>query len=1054
MYDAPKSVVSVGAGTAARLLLVATLTAAVCGATEMPGRTIYVRAAGNDANDGSSPARALQHIGRAAVVANPGDRIVVGPGTYREGAITPDAFARVSFIADREGTEVGEPPGDVVIDATTFASAFELNHNLAVTIDGFVVRGGRIGIYVKSQSDQAVVSNNVVTGCGGNGIYIQDSKEATVFNNLVYANGGSGILVTGNVTGSPAARVVNNTVYRNANRGIFFSGTTVGSPNGLVINNAVQGSGVVGIQVNAISRKSYVSAGNVTADGFAKSTPVDVTDVRADPLFVNSVGPDGILGGLGYVDDDFHLSLKATGQPGDSPAVNAGSDSARHLNLSRASTRTDGRLDRGVVDAGYHYGNDSPLPTRPERRLRYMPLYVSSMKGSDSNDGARVVTAVQTLARAFQIAQPGNRVVLLGGTYTEGDLRPSKSGKPGRDIVIQGVDGAQIDATGFARGLLISGRSDITLIGLDISGAGESGIEIRSDSSAITVRSCHLHENGRRGLYVNNASAVTVQSTTVEANGSRGVQVDAGQLDIVRSTINANGEHGVWAMNDSAVSITDAEILDNAKTGVLADQSDVTVADSSIRRSKSGGARFIRGSVGILTRVVVSDNEDGGVQGISSTVSLSDGAVERNARVGIEGLIADNQTNELAVTGTRVCRNQGPGVRAQESGVVLSDATVCENSQEGLRQTGGTVQITGTSVTQNEAKGISVSGADRVTLAGLTVGDNEDNGVQIVSTTNASIMSSVVSSNSGNGVSASDVPALAVATSQVSDNAKSGVAADQSGLTIEASTLRDNGQEGVRHSGGTAQIMAVMAVGNRGKGLSVFGASQLTVQNALVGSNGDNGIEVSRTPSPSISGSSVYSNAGEGVAILDSLSATIWNNLIYANQGSGILVGGETAGSPTAQILNNTIFGNSNRGVLIGGSDLQPPSHAAVVLRNIVRGNASAGLQVNQLSLPGYMADYNLNTDPYGALTPVGMHDVLADPLLVQPAGVDGVLGAGGAGDDDFHLSQRAAGQGATSPAVDAGGVDVGTTALQGTTTRTDRVADTGAVDIGYHYRP
>src|SRR5262245_3728295 len=184
------------------------------------GRTIYVRAdAGADINDGLTPQTALRTIGKGALLAMPGDRVVVGPGVYPEGDIRLFAFGRISFIADVTGAEVGTAPGPVVLDATGHASGFEINHNLAVTISGFVVYGAGNGIYVKSESHQSRVINNIVTENSDNGIYVQDSTGVLVFNNLVYRNHRVGILITGDTIGSSRAAVINNTVYANEDRG-------------------------------------------------------------------------------------------------------------------------------------------------------------------------------------------------------------------------------------------------------------------------------------------------------------------------------------------------------------------------------------------------------------------------------------------------------------------------------------------------------------------------------------------------------------------------------------------------------------------------------------------------------------------------------------------------------------------------------------------------------------------------------------------------------------------------------------------------------------------
>jgi parallel beta-helix repeat protein len=835
------------------------LALSLCAAHRARAATIYVLASGDDGADGSSPATAFRTIGHAAVVAKPGDRVVVGRGKYTEGDINPAAFGRVSFVADRRGTQTGAGPGDVVIDASGHGSGFVLDHNLAVTVDGFVIYGGEIGIYVKSQSDQAVISNNIVSSGEGEGIYVQDSQNVMVFNNLTYNNGRHGILVTGNVSGSPGAKIINNTAYGNVQRGIFFAGTTINSPGGLALNNIAQANGVAGVEVNTGSRVDYVSAGNVWADRIASGTPIDVTDVQADPEFVNPPGRDGILGGVGYADDDFHLSDRTAGQAVTSPAVNAGSDFASALRLRSATTRIDGRADVGVVDAGYHYRNFRAPPPQPQTHVRAVPLYVDANRGSDTNDGATAATALQSLSRSFELAQPGNRVVMLPGTYrpdsATGDLRLTKSGKPGREVVIQGTPGAVIDATGLERGVLVVGAANVTLAGLDIKGANGSGIEIRNGfgrplnrpTGNISVSDCHLHQNARRGLYVNGASNVTVQGALIEDNGATGVQVEGGDVDIAASTIRANAQYGLWALHGSVVSVSNSQVLENAQNGIMVDQSAMTVTDT---------------------------------------------------------------------------------------------------------------------------------------------------------------------------------------------------------------TLSSNGEDGFQQTGGSASISSLTVTANGGNGITVSNAGQVVVQNVRVGMSGQTGVLIDTASSASVRDSVVYSSMGNGVIILDVPAPEVFNNLIYANTSSGVLISANNSGtgSPNAQVLNNTFYANGTRGLMLGGGNAKPPSQGAVVMRNIFQGNGKAGLQVSELSLPGYIGDYNLTADPYGPFTPIGLHDIIADPLLVNPAGADGILGGAGAADDDFHLSQIAAGQRSTSPAVDAGGIDVVNAGLSGTTTRTDGVPDSGPVDLGYHY--
>lgn len=71
---------------------------------------------------------------------------------------------------------------------------------------------------------------------------------------------------------------------------------------------------------------------------------------------------------------------------------------------------------------------------------------------------------------------------------------------------------------------------------------------------------------------------------------------------------------------------------------------------------------------------------------------------------------------------------------------------------------------------------------------------------------------------------------------------------------------------------------------------------------------------------------------------------------------------------------------------------------------------------------------------------PGGVNVLDADPLFAA--------GPGG----NFYLSDAAAGQPATSPAVDAGSVSAAAAGLDARTTRTDSVPDAGMVDHGFHY--
>jgi parallel beta-helix repeat protein len=102
----------------AALLLVGIL-ALVLDAPVAGAATYYVRqTAGDDANDGLTPATAWKHFSRLSPAMKAGDTAFVGPGLYREQVTvqydgSPDS--RLTFIADSTGQQTGDLPGVVMV---------------------------------------------------------------------------------------------------------------------------------------------------------------------------------------------------------------------------------------------------------------------------------------------------------------------------------------------------------------------------------------------------------------------------------------------------------------------------------------------------------------------------------------------------------------------------------------------------------------------------------------------------------------------------------------------------------------------------------------------------------------------------------------------------------------------------------------------------------------------------------------------------------------------------------------------------------------------------
>jgi parallel beta-helix repeat protein len=147
----------------------------------------------------------------------------------------------------------------------------------------------------------------------------------------------------------------------------------------------------------------------------------------------------------------------------------------------------------------------------------------------------------------------------------------------------------------------------------------------------------------------------------------------------------------------------------------------------------------------------------------------------------------------------------------------------------------------------------------------------------------------------------------------------------------------------------------------------------------------------------------------------------IENNLFYNIDDDGVT----PLGSGNHTLINNTFYS-------CGGWAIE----AAATSGNRYENN----IIWDQIDDTGGSVTYSYN-DYVGGILP-GVGNISEDPLFLS------------ASYGDFHLRQHLAGQSVTSPAVDAGGLTATEAGLDAVSTRSDGVADSGTVDLGYHYSP
>jgi len=453
----------------------------------------------------------------------------------------------------------------------------------------------------------ALIQNNVLFSNGDSGLVLRGAPNARIVNNLIYANGRFGVSIgTGDTAtiASPAAFLASNTFYRNGQFGVVIGTATLGpaeqplpqSPGALIVNNAFEGNGFDAIDNNGggigVARGSLgrmVMAFNFNPDGYSDGIRVSPYDRRTSPGFVDPDGADGILGGLGYADDDFHL--RAVPAEERSAAIDAGSGEAADIGIT-GSCVAGAAIDSGAIDVCFHYGADAEQVvqvTIPE-----LPQFTFvRTSGSVDNDGLSPQNAFASLYDAGLKATSGTTIVIGPGTYREGDIRvrlnvsdvtfladPSGSltGDPPGPVLIDATGGERClpsaggttclpcDDTGF----VLVDAPNTTIDGFHITGARQAGIQVRRGSGGAVIRNNVVFSNGLRGiesLIGGSPTAgdppidgVSFLNNLVYANGSGGIRVS--------ETVNAVVQNNTVYGNGTATAMSTAIFIGNPNSAI------------------------------------------------------------------------------------------------------------------------------------------------------------------------------------------------------------------------------------------------------------------------------------------------------------------------------------------------------------------------------------------------------------------------------------------------------------------------------------------------------
>ncbi|MGW7157467.1 right-handed parallel beta-helix repeat-containing protein [Streptomyces sp. NPDC054887] len=239
-------------------------------------RTFYVSPNGSDGNAGTSPAKPLRTLQKAADSTAPGDTVSIMNGTYKERANGSDVV--VISRSGRAGAPItfqAHPGHRPVIAPVTAWNGIRINGAAHIVVRGLEIKGNNAGISLSEAERGAstkrgtyntnclwaeknkrsgatphhiTIVGNTVHHCPGLGIGAGDADHVTIDRNHVYSNSWYSVFATSGISILAARdvdtadgrkykiRITNNTVYDNESKVKWEKCNCYSDGNGIIID--------------------------------------------------------------------------------------------------------------------------------------------------------------------------------------------------------------------------------------------------------------------------------------------------------------------------------------------------------------------------------------------------------------------------------------------------------------------------------------------------------------------------------------------------------------------------------------------------------------------------------------------------------------------------------------------------------------------------------------------------------------------------------------------------------------------------------------------------
>ncbi len=251
---------------------------------------------------------------------------------------------------------------------------------------------------------------------------------------------------------------------------------------------------------------------------------------------------------------------------------------------------------------------------------------------------------------------------------------------------------------------------------------------------------------------------------------------------------------------------------------------------------------------------------------------------------------------------------------------------------------------------------------------------------------------------------------------------------------------------------------------NTNVGVNISNGSDISLTGNLIRSNRSSGISAGTTSELLLTDNIVYNNYAAGIRLTDASLGEVLRNAIYSNRNNGIYANGSELELGHNLVYDNNYGGPviSRMGIRVGGTDLavfnntlyrnrgtelRTDSSGVAFSNNIVWTNGIGSHAFWFENATDQFSDFNILTATNGGAighwtsgtsytieewqlsSRLDPHSLGGDPVFVDPAGPDMILGGNFGEDDDFHIRstdgsfhfERWLADGSDSPGLNAG---------------------------------